>query len=385
MSFSKPIFLRSSDCPKETSTFLICSAGERVAGPKSLVGAQHMGDVWRVHAADDKVRATLLASGLNLKGEHVSLFTDNPFIVRGPDGKEIPSTKLTIDGVPISFSNDEISKSLKVAGVVARSRILMEYARDPDGKLTNWVTGRRFLYIDLPQKVLPKLLDMGPFKARIFYREMKDTVPQCKRCFGTGHWANQCPNQEKCFVCFQEGHRRGDPQCPGADTSTGVNRVEQSQPVEKPSIISEEGQVTVDGTRPEDRSDEESVELEGSTSGSGASSEDEGKVSSRGSKKSKKRENKKKKNAPPAASAREDSSKKEESESERNEERGRVKGKGSGTVTSAGSRTLHEYLVRARSTSKRRRSTSPADDRPDTQRVRADESGGSRSKATSSK
>ena len=90
-----------------------------------------------------------------------------------------------------------------------------EYARDPvTKKLTAWVTGRRFVYIDLPSKALPRSVVIGPFKARLYHKEMQEASTHCRKCLGHGHWASSCPNEEKCFDCLEVGHRRGDPVCP---------------------------------------------------------------------------------------------------------------------------------------------------------------------------
>ena len=45
----------------------------------------------------------------------VTIYSSNPFAVRERDGRVIPSTRLTIDGIPISFSEADIAKkNLKV-------------------------------------------------------------------------------------------------------------------------------------------------------------------------------------------------------------------------------------------------------------------------------
>ena len=46
-------------------------------------------------------------------------------------------------------------------------------ARDKDGKLTNWETGRRFVFITIPRSPLEKDLQVGIFSAEIYYQEMK--------------------------------------------------------------------------------------------------------------------------------------------------------------------------------------------------------------------
>ena len=65
-------------------------------------------------------------------------------------GHEVPSTRLTIGNVPMSFSNEEILKCIElVPGVKTPSRLMEERARDEHGKRSHWKTGRRSIYIDV--------------------------------------------------------------------------------------------------------------------------------------------------------------------------------------------------------------------------------------------
>ena len=90
--------------------------------------------------------------------------------------------------------------------------IMFEKARGPDGKLTDWKTGRRFVWIDLPSSDVKRSMNMGSFTAYIFFREMRDKM-QCRRCLQSGHKAIDCRNEEVCLTCKKTGHRRGDPTC----------------------------------------------------------------------------------------------------------------------------------------------------------------------------
>ncbi len=68
-------------------------------------------------------------------------------------------------------------------------------ARNSEGQLTRFATGRRFVWIDLPSTSLPSMVKVPPrWQARLYYRERpKPTVT--------------------CFQCGLEGHRKGDPVC----------------------------------------------------------------------------------------------------------------------------------------------------------------------------
>ena len=93
-----------------------------------------MGDKWRIYPNDDICRAKLLATGLFLNKQNVQLYANNPFARVGDDGKEIENIRLTIDGVPISFSDESIRRQLVEIGIDLKSRMLLEYARNPETK-----------------------------------------------------------------------------------------------------------------------------------------------------------------------------------------------------------------------------------------------------------
>ena len=129
------------------------------------------------------------------------------FIVVDNKGeREIPATRLTIGNLPLSFSNEEISKYIsKLPSVNVRSSLMEERARDDSGKLTHWKTGRRFVYIDVPSQPLPKTLRMGSFSATLYDKEQK--IVTCSKCLVTGPHASVCTEPVKCRQCLQSGHK----------------------------------------------------------------------------------------------------------------------------------------------------------------------------------
>ncbi|GFR88838.1 hypothetical protein ElyMa_000779200 [Elysia marginata] len=121
------------------------------------------------------------------RDKHTSLtiLDKNPFIVRRP---ESPYTKLIVGNIPISVSNAEIGDALKDLGVEARSSIREETYRDKDGGLTRFKTGRRFVYITLSTKPLPKTTKVGDsfFFAYLYYREQQKVGAGENRRWETG-------------------------------------------------------------------------------------------------------------------------------------------------------------------------------------------------------
>lgn len=233
----EPVFMLNKTLPalaeKEYTTAEICEAAEVTSGYKTIMGAQKIRGVWRLYPNTTEARQTLLIKGLVLRHVSVTVRARNPAIVSwssagGSGGEiEIPTTKLIIGGdIPISFSDDEIVRGISALNCDIRSKLILERDRDKKGKLTRWVTGRRFLYISVPDTPLPKKLSYDNFTASLYHREQKladrSKDAECRRCLQKGHAAANCPNDIKCRQCFKDGHRAGDGVCQMAPDMHGL-------------------------------------------------------------------------------------------------------------------------------------------------------------------
>ena len=304
-----PLFFLSKEAPDDISHVEICEATEAITGFDSCVGCQRLGAVWRVYPANRLIRAQLAGQQISIRGRKVSLTLQSPFSFIGPDGQEIPSTRLTVDGLPVSVSSADIEGYIRKAGANLRSPVMWEKARTRQGQLSRWITGRRYLFIDLPTVPLPHRISVGSFSASLFYRE------QHRKTFA-------------CFECGEEGHRRGDPSCKGKSTgqvgavSGAVNGevvreeevvesagevVERDSEVEKETGDEEEEKVERDDEEEEVERDEEEAEMERDEEGEGVrkDKEEEGqekvevvRVRGMSSPKGKKKKKKKKKASP---------------------------------------------------------------------------------------
>ena len=117
-------------------------------------GAQKIGDLWRIYLNDELARVKLLSHGITLRGQQIDLKERNPFIIVGFE--HIPTTRLFIRNIPLSFDNGEIIAALKTLDIEMVNTLIDARARDPDGKLTNFKTGDRFVDIVVPVEPLPK-------------------------------------------------------------------------------------------------------------------------------------------------------------------------------------------------------------------------------------
>ncbi|GFR80580.1 hypothetical protein ElyMa_004049300 [Elysia marginata] len=162
----------------------ICLAAEAVAGRNTIEGAQKTAGCWRIYCLTKAARSELIIGGLCMGGQSLTILDKNPFIVSRPDSL---STKLIVGNIPISVSNAEIGDALKDLGVEDRSPIREETYRDKDGGLTRFKTGRRFVYITLPTKPLPKTTKVGgSFFAYLYYREQQKVGAGESRGWETG-------------------------------------------------------------------------------------------------------------------------------------------------------------------------------------------------------
>ena len=216
-----PVFLPVRNLPPENDMSYtvreMCSAAEKVSGFNSIIGAQRIGGLWRLYPKSFDSRSTLLFSGLELRNHSVTLFDKNPFIVKTAQGaEEVKTTKVIIGNLPLSHNNEDIEKKLTQMRCELHSKMMMERDRDDRGGLTRWLTGRRFVYIQIPSQPLPERITIGTATATLYHREQKQTKENqmCSRCFRKGHLAATCQNDIVCRTCKNTGHASGHPSCP---------------------------------------------------------------------------------------------------------------------------------------------------------------------------
>ena len=127
-------------------------------------------------------------------------------------------------------------------------------ARTPQGNLTNFKTGDRFVDIVVPSEPLPKKKPMGLFTASLYHKEQKQALKEieCGNCKQTGHVRKDCTNDPVCYDCLKPGHKRGSPICKGkpddesGEESDGNNSGDESSESENQDENADDHMVTVE-------------------------------------------------------------------------------------------------------------------------------------------
>ena len=103
----------SRDLPEDPrlDNYKLCVATAKVVGR----GAQRVGALWHIYLNTGEARANLLGHSISIRV--ITLLTlavasQNPFLVKGPDGNLISGTRLTVTYIPLSIVNVTIEAAL---------------------------------------------------------------------------------------------------------------------------------------------------------------------------------------------------------------------------------------------------------------------------------
>ena len=221
----EPVYVMHDYLPPEGtrqhSVRELCDSCEKTSGFGSIIGAQRIGALWRIYPQSSDARGKLLIQGISLRGHSVTLKDKNPFSKPTLTGdEEIPTTRLIIGNVPLSVNNTEIEEVIKKIGAKPCSKLLMEKDRYESGQLTRWLTGRRYMYIEIPENPLPSRVPIGKYSATVYHKEQPKTnnsfgLERCTRCLSCEHKTAHCENDIVCTICYLSGHKKN--QCPKKD------------------------------------------------------------------------------------------------------------------------------------------------------------------------
>lgn len=207
----KPVFVKHNDIPSINEKVLTnedmykCLVGH-VQG-REIKGVQKIGGLWRLYIESHNSRIKLITNGTNMRNANIAVHDTNPFLSTGKEN----SICVLIKDIPLSAHDTLIIDELvrmkcKVTGSVIYQRLRI------DGNLTDCFTGDRVVYIEQPQKPLPRLMNFGIYKGKVFHFSQIAPVSRsnstvvCSKCQIEGHHRSQCSNPVVCRQCKQPGH-----------------------------------------------------------------------------------------------------------------------------------------------------------------------------------
>ena len=178
--------MTETDRPKAAACFILASnlledRGEPVRGLKmidacersigergrAIDGAQKIGGLWRIYPLSNPGRRQRLLNGVTIRGQSVAVHGNNPKATGGDDN----SVKLYISNLPLSIATSEVIKSLDSLGVVRLSAVKYDCYRNQGRGLTQYKSGKRFVFIKKPTSPLPKSTLLGEWRMFLFYRD----------------------------------------------------------------------------------------------------------------------------------------------------------------------------------------------------------------------
>lgn len=199
----EPLFVKEDDMPSaDIAPLTVVRAIVRVTSPQAVDGVQRIGRLWRIYMKSVQCRLDLLTQkSIMILGRSVSLYEQNPFKTNQASPND-QKDKLTIKGLPLSVSNEEIKSMLEDKGVVLSSSIMYACMRNEDGSLTSYRNGDRYLYCNpLPQSI-PRQQRVCGFYCTV-YHHGRDNGRECKSC-------------------TLVGHKPGDPSCPALPEADSI-------------------------------------------------------------------------------------------------------------------------------------------------------------------
>ena len=243
-----PVFMRASDIRSgRVTNYEVCECIVDVVGFDGLEGRQQIGNLWRIYLANSDAKATIITGGINIQGQHMELFSDNPYVT-GANSPNQKTTKVTIKDIPLSYSNNEIKETLIKLEVNIIGEIKYSYIRNGEGKLTSYKNGDRFVYVEskcLEKKPLPRYALCGIYRCRLsHYGQFANEKVKCNNCMGDDHPTWKCTSSRVCKACNKPDHQEGNEHCPAYEKLKNVIVIDSGS-----QILSNFARCTSEGTR----------------------------------------------------------------------------------------------------------------------------------------
>lgn len=182
----EPLFIKECDMPSPNIAHIaIVRAISRSISPQGIEGVQRIGPLWRIYLKSTAFRVQLMTrKSIVLSGKMVALYDQNPLRTH-QSSPEDRKDKLTIRGLPISVSNEEVGLTLASKDIVLCSDVKFSCMRDENGSLTSYKNGDRFVYCNPFDEPLPRNQTICNFSCLVLHHG-KDSL-HCKSCNTAGH------------------------------------------------------------------------------------------------------------------------------------------------------------------------------------------------------
>ena len=108
---------------------------------------------------DPIARAQVLVTDISLRDMQVNMYDKNPYL--HPGKEDVETTRLYVRNIPLSYDNDVITDYLKNMWLEMLGSLKYVRARTPEGKLTNFKTGDRFVEIVVPDEPFQRRKQWG--------------------------------------------------------------------------------------------------------------------------------------------------------------------------------------------------------------------------------
>lgn len=164
-----PLFCLDSACPDGVTELDICQASIRLTGTNNVIAAQRFGPIWHLYPKTLEDRALLAGRMLMIQGREITLSSKNPSHLVNEYGQPLPAAKIEIEGLPLRLPNELVLEALAQEGIKTRSPVYYDQIQIKKGVPSQWYSGRRHVYIDVPPKTLWPYITISSYKCQMEY------------------------------------------------------------------------------------------------------------------------------------------------------------------------------------------------------------------------
>ena len=147
----QPVFINAKDIInfKTVQKYEICESVTKVISRDKLIATQWIRMLWRIYVKDNEARINLCTSHLNIRGQTVQVFSNNPFRTGiDTDQTDDDVIRIVIKEVPLSKGNRDIENYLTLKDIKLKRPTEFGKVRNDYNELTNFLNGDRITYVE---------------------------------------------------------------------------------------------------------------------------------------------------------------------------------------------------------------------------------------------